>query len=99
MFVIQFISRIFYAAHNFRHVARVDSNCRTIVLSLKVLKSNLRSRMGEERLSALTLACIYSDSFDYRSIAADVVKNFYLMICKTGCTTTTTADRPNSATQ
>jgi hAT family C-terminal dimerisation region len=30
---------------------------------LKLLKSNLRSRMGEERLTSLTLAYIYSDTY------------------------------------
>ena len=59
---------------------------------LKLLKSNLRSRKGEKRLSALTLAYIYSDSFDYRSIAAAVTEDIFLMTRKTCCTTATTAD-------
>lgn len=53
---------------------------------LKLLKSSLRSRMGEERLSSLTLAYIYSDSFDMNSIATDVLQDFFLTTRKTCCT-------------
>ena len=49
---------------------------------LQLLKSNLRFRVGKKRLSSLTLAYIYSDSFDYRSIAADVVEDFFLTTLK-----------------
>jgi hypothetical protein len=60
---------------------------------LKLLKSSLRSRMGEERLSSLTLAYIYSDSFDIQSIAADVLQDFFLTSRKTCCTTATTVNK------
>ena len=50
---------------------------------LRLLKSNLRSRMGEERLTSLTLAYIYSDSFDMQSIAIEVLQDFFLTARKT----------------
>jgi hypothetical protein len=43
---------------------------------LKLLKSSLRSRMGEERLTSLTLTYFYSVSFDIQSIATDVLRDF-----------------------
>jgi hypothetical protein len=48
----------------------------------------LRSRMGEERLSSLTLAYIYKDSFDFQSIAADVLQDF--VTTRTACCTNAT---------
>jgi hypothetical protein len=42
--------------------------------------------MGEERLSSLTLAYIYSDSYDIDSIAAYVLQDFFLAARKTCCT-------------
>jgi hypothetical protein len=56
---------------------------------LKLLKSNLLSRMGEERLTSLTLANIYSDSFDMQSIATEVLQDFFLTARKTCCAAAT----------
>jgi Domain of unknown function (DUF4371)/hAT family C-terminal dimerisation region len=56
---------------------------------LKLLKSNLRSRMGEERLTSLTLAYIYSDTFDMQSIATEVLQDFFLKARKTCCAAAT----------
>jgi hypothetical protein len=56
---------------------------------LRLLKSNLRSRMGEERLTSLTLAYIYSDSFDMQSIATEVLQDFLLTARKTCCAAAT----------
>ena len=60
---------------------------------LKLLKSNLRSRMGDERLSSLTLAYIYSDSFDIDSIAADVLQDLVPATGKTCCTVASAATK------
>jgi hypothetical protein len=56
---------------------------------LKLLKSNLRSRMGEERLTSLTLAYTYSDSSDKQSIATEVLQDFFLTAHKTCCVAAT----------
>lgn len=58
---------------------------------LKLLKSSLRSRMGEERLTSLTLAYIYSDSFDIQSIATDVLRDFFLSTTRKNCCTAVSA--------
>jgi hAT family C-terminal dimerisation region len=52
---------------------------------LKLLKSNLRSRMGEERLASLTLAYTYSDTFDMQNIATEALQDLFLTARKTCC--------------
>jgi hypothetical protein len=55
---------------------------------LKLLESNLRTRIGEERLSSLTLANIYNDSFDMQSTATVELQDFFLTARKTCCAAT-----------
>jgi hypothetical protein len=55
----------------------------------KLQKINLRSRMGEERLTSLTLTYIYSDTFDMQSIATKVLQDFFLTARKTCCAAAT----------
>jgi hypothetical protein len=45
--------------------------------------------MGEERLTLLTLAHIYSDPFDMQSIATEVLQDFFLTARKTCCAAAT----------